>query len=29
LMPSDRCVDIDSELDFQIVEFLMKDQIRD
>jgi N-acylneuraminate cytidylyltransferase len=29
LMPSERCVDIDSELDFKIVEFLMKDQICD
>ena len=26
LMPSERCMDIDSELDFKIVEFLMKEQ---
>ena len=26
LMPSERCVDIDSELDFKIVNFLMKEQ---
>lgn len=29
LMPSERCVDIDSELDFKIVKFLMKEQTSD
>ena len=29
LMPSERCVDIDSEVDFKIVKFLMKEQTSD
>ena len=29
LMPPERCIDIDSELDFKIVEFLMRDQTHD